>query len=144
MSNGTMEQLREQLDELNLELLDLISQRAEIVQQIGEIKSKQSTYRFDPVRERDMLNQIVENNKGPFNDSTVEHIFKEIFKASLEIQEDDQQKALLVSRERKPENTIVNIKDAKIGNGDPEFIVGPCAVESYEQVSKVAEAAKAK
>lgn len=139
-----MEQLRDQLDDLNLELLDLISKRAEIVQQIGEIKGKQSTYRFDPVRERDMLNQIIENNEGPFKNSTVEHIFKEIFKASLEIQEDDQQKVLLVSRERKPEDTIVNIKGTELGNGETQFIIGPCAVESYEQVSKVAEVVKGK
>lgn len=144
MSNGSMEQLREQLDDLNLELLKLISERAEIVQQIGEIKGKQSTYRFDPVRERDMLNQIVENNAGPFKDATVEHIFKEIFKASLEIQEDDQQKVLLVSRERKPENTVINIKGTELGNGETRFFIGPCAVESYEQVSKVAEVVKNK
>src|SRR5699024_7209753 len=77
-------------------------------------------------------------------DATVEHIFKEIFKASLEIQEDDHQKALLVSRERKPEDTIVDIKGAKVGNGETQFVIGPCAVESYEQVAKVAEAVKGK
>src|SRR5690625_54288 len=144
MSNGTMEQLREQLDTLNLDILKLISERAEIVQQIGEIKSKQSTRRFDPVRERDMLNYIIEHNDGPFTDSMVEHIFKEIFKASLGIQEDDKKKALLVSRERKATDTVIDIKGVPFGNGDARFIFGPCAVESYEQVATVAKAVKEK
>src|SRR5690625_4371849 len=144
MSNGRMEQLREQLDTLNLDILNLINRRAEIVQQIGEIKSKQSTRRFDPVRERDMLNYIVDHNDGPFTNATIEHIFKEIFKASLDIQEDDKKKALLVSRERKEADTVIDIKGVPFGNGDARFIFGPCAVESYEQVAKVAEAVKEK
>ena len=101
MSNERMEELRNNLDTLNLDILNLINKRAELVQEIGEIKSKQSTRSFDPVRERDMLNHIIDHNDGPFKNATVEHIFKEIFKAGLEIQEDDQQKALLVSRKRK-------------------------------------------
>lgn len=139
-----MQQLREQLDTLNLDLLNLINKRAEIVQQIGEIKGKQGTRRFDPIRERDMLNYIIGHNDGPFTNATVEHIFKEIFKASLGIQEDDKQKALLVSRERKATDTVVDIKGVGFGNGDTHFIFGPCAVESYEQVATVAEAVKAK
>src|SRR5690625_6039338 len=71
-------------------------------------------------------------------------MFKEIFKASLELQEEDHQKALLVSREKQPEDTVVHIKGEKIGNGAPKFFVGPCAVESYEQVAQVAEAVKNK
>ncbi|NLI67140.1 MAG: bifunctional 3-deoxy-7-phosphoheptulonate synthase/chorismate mutase [Bacilli bacterium] len=144
MSNGKLQQLRDQLDALNLDILRLINKRAEIVRQIGEIKSKQSTRRFDPVRERDMLNYIIEHNDGPFSDATIEHIFKEIFKASLGIQEEDKKKALLVSRERKSTDTVINIKGVPFGDGEPRFIFGPCAVESYEQVAKVAEAVKAK
>lgn len=144
MSNGTMEKLREQLDALNLDILRLINKRAEIVQQIGEIKSKQSTRRYDPIRERDMLNYILEHNDGPFTDSMIEHIFKEIFKASLGIQEEDKKKALLVSRERKASDTVIDIKGVPFGKGEPRFIFGPCAVESYEQVAQVAESVKAK
>ena len=58
--------------------------------------------------------------------------------SALEIQEDDQRNALLVSRKRKAEDTIVDINGHKIGDGTPSFIYGPCAVESYEQVLAVA------
>ncbi len=144
VSNQELDQLRNQVDELNLKLLDIINERAKLVQEIGRVKETQGVYRYDPVRERGMLNLIKENNDGPLKDSTVEHIFKEIFKAGLELQKDDHSKALLVSRKKKPEDTIVNINGEAIGDGNPHFVFGPCAVESYEQVAEVAKAVKAK
>src|SRR5699024_11090157 len=90
------------------------------------------------------LDHIIGQNNGPFKNATIEHIFKEIFKAGLEVQEDDQQKELLVSRERKAEDTVVNINGTPFGGEDTQFIFGPCAVESYEQVASVAEVLKAK
>src|SRR5690625_4850371 len=137
-----MNQLREKLDDINVELLHAINRRGELVQQIGEIKQKQGIERFDPERERDMLNKVVRNNHGPFANATVEHIFKELFKASLELLEDDHRKELLVSRKNKQENTIVNIKGQEIGGPEKQFIVGPCAVESFDQVNEVAQSVK--
>ncbi|HLT55525.1 MAG TPA: chorismate mutase, partial [Bacillota bacterium] len=58
MMGSSLDTLRKQLDEVNLEILELINRRAEIVQQIGQIKSKQSMKKFDPVREREMLDLI--------------------------------------------------------------------------------------
>lgn len=144
MSGNKMDQHREELDTLNLELLELINKRAALVQEIGKIKVKQGMKKFDPIREREMLNSIVRKNDGPFEDSTIEHIFKEIFKASLELQEDDHRKALLVSRKRKPEDTVILVKGTAIGNGSPQYVMGPCSVESYEQVEHVAKAMKQK
>jgi 3-deoxy-7-phosphoheptulonate synthase len=39
----------------------------------------------------------------------------------------------LVSREFKPEGTVVNVSGVKVGNGNIAMIAGPCAVESEEQ-----------
>lgn len=144
MSSNQLDQLRERIDEVNLELLKLINERARLVQEIGRVKEAQGVYRYDPVRERKMLDLIKENNDGPFENSTIEHIFKQIFKAGLELQEDDHRKALLVSRKKHPEDTVVDVKGTKIGNGTPQLIFGPCAVESYEQVATVAKAVKEK
>ncbi|MDE3839937.1 chorismate mutase [Bacillus methanolicus] len=144
MSNKELDQLRQRVDELNLELLSLINERARLVQEIGRVKETQGVFRYDPVRERKMLDLIKQNNDGPFENSTIEHIFKEIFKAGLELQKDDHRKALLVSRKKKPENTVIDLKGEKIGDGNPHFVFGPCAVESYEQVATVAESVKEK
>ncbi|GIN86907.1 protein AroA(G) [Heyndrickxia sporothermodurans] len=144
MGNHELDQLRKQVEEINLELLNLINKRAELVQEIGRVKETGGVNRYDPVRERKMLNLIKENNDGPFEDKTVEHIFKEIFKAGLNLQQDNHQKALLVSRKKKPEDTVINIKGELIGDGKPHFVFGPCAVESYEQVAQVAKSVKEK
>ncbi len=43
----------------------------------------------------------------------------------------------LVSREFKPEDTVIDIKGTKIGGGNVPVMAGPCAVESYEQLRQV-------
>ncbi|OEG00011.1 chorismate mutase [Vulcanibacillus modesticaldus] len=138
MSNQELEELRAKVDEINLQLLHLINKRAEIIQEIGNIKTKQGMPRFDPIREREMIDKIRANNNGPFDDNTILHLFKQIFKASLDLQEVDNNKKLLVSRDRHPEDTIVTVGDTEIGK-KPIMIAGPCSVESEEQVSIVAK-----
>ncbi|KHF39656.1 bifunctional 3-deoxy-7-phosphoheptulonate synthase/chorismate mutase [Halalkalibacter okhensis] len=142
MSNDKLDVLRTELDEVNLKLLETINERARLVQEIGKVKSTQGVNRFDPVRERSMLDHIAANNKGPFETSTLQHLFKQIFKASLELQEEDNSKALLVSRKKHPENTVVDLKGVMMGDGQQRLVMGPCAVESYEQVLTVAKALK--
>ncbi|MBM7645133.1 3-deoxy-7-phosphoheptulonate synthase/chorismate mutase [Scopulibacillus daqui] len=142
MSGQNLESLRKQIDDIDLQLLDLLNKRGEIVKNIGKVKDEQGIKRYDPVRERKLLDTVAEKNNGPFTTSTVQHLFKQIYKASLELQEADNRKALLVSRKKKPEDTIVNVKGENIGDGRPHFVMGPCAVESYEQVKEVALALK--
>ncbi|MEW9670966.1 bifunctional 3-deoxy-7-phosphoheptulonate synthase/chorismate mutase [Ammoniphilus sp. 3BR4] len=144
MSNDQLENLRSQLDQLNLQILDLLNQRAALSQEIGKVKLAQGINKFDPERERFMLNQITENNQGPFTDSTVQYLFKQIFKASLDLQKVSSQKTLLVSRKKKEEDTIVEVGSVKVGvAGEPLLIAGPCSVESTEQVREVAKTLQA-
>ncbi|AOM82145.1 bifunctional 3-deoxy-7-phosphoheptulonate synthase/chorismate mutase [Salisediminibacterium beveridgei] len=143
MGNEQLEELRGQLDDVNEKLVELMNERAHLAQEIGRVKSSQGMNRFDPVRERKMLDMIQEKNQGPFETGTLQHLFKQIFKASLELQEDDHRKALLVSRKKHPEDTIVDINGTKLGGGEQHLIAGPCSVESYEQVDAVAKELKA-
>src|SRR5438045_9513807 len=46
----------------------------------------------------------------------------------------------LVSRETKPEDTIVDVRGAKVGGGrELHLMAGPCSVESREQIFRTAE-----
>lgn len=141
-SQSRLDELRSRLDEINLQLLNLMSKRGAIVKEIGEIKKKQGVQKFDPIREREMLEQLVKHNTGPFDDETIRHLFKQIFKASLELQQDDHKKTLLVSRKGHPQDTVVMVGDEPIGNARKTVVAGPCSVESEEQVRKVAESMK--
>ena len=140
MNESDLYTLRTELDEINKQLLRLISERGELVQEIGKIKTAQGMKKYDPVRERHMLDLISAENEGPFDTSTMQHLFKEIFKAGLELQEEEGRKVLLVSRKKRPEDTVISVKGTEIGNGNPLLIAGPCAVESYTQTAEVAEA----
>lgn len=95
MSEQNLEALRSQIDGLNLEILRLINERAEVVNEIGKIKEKQGVNRYDPLRERHMLNLLRENNKGPLNQMTVDYIFKQIFKTALKQLEAEKKKNYL-------------------------------------------------
>jgi len=143
MSHGKLEQLRGQLDSINIQLLDLLSERARIVQEIGHEKEKQGVPKFDPVREKQMLEELASRNQGPFDHETVRHLFKQIFQASLKLQQTENNKQLLVSRKKQKDNTLVALGDSVVGGGKPVMIAGPCSVESYEQVRQVAAALKA-
>ncbi len=48
----------------------------------------------------------------------------------------------IVSRDFHPEDTIIEIGNAKIGGGHFAVIAGPCSVESEEQIVQVAKAVK--
>lgn len=137
-----LEHLRKQMEEINMELLRLLNNRATVAQKIGEIKQLQGVDKFDPEREKEMLNKLVENNQGPFSDDTIRYLFKQIFKACLDIQNREHKKELLVSRKQQREDTVVDIGGVLVGNGVPQMIAGPCSVESEEQVFEVARALK--
>src|SRR5688572_7211586 len=49
----------------------------------------------------------------------------------------------LISKDLRPEKSVIKIGNSFIGNGDLAIIAGPCAVENSEQVFKAAEAVAA-
>ncbi len=143
MSNSKMDELRGRLDSVNLQLLELLSERARIAQEIGQEKEKQGVPKYDPVREKKMLDELVGLNEGPFDSETIRHLFKQVFQASLKLQQTDHAQHLLVSRKRHQEDTVVSLGDVAVGGGMPMLVAGPCSVESYEQVRKTAAMLKA-
>ncbi|AJS57299.1 bifunctional 3-deoxy-7-phosphoheptulonate synthase/chorismate mutase [Paenibacillus sp. IHBB 10380] len=141
--NKDLDQLRVELNEVNSKLLGLLNERARLSYEIGVIKEKQGVPKFDPIREKEMLEQIIASNQGPFEDSTIKHLFKEIFKASLGIQEEDHKRQLLVSRTQHAKDTVIPLKEQTwVGGGSPVMVAGPCSVESMEQLRTVAAALK--
>lgn len=136
--------LRDDIDAVNLAVLTLLNQRAALVEQIGKVKEALGIPRFDPSRESEQLQGLVVHNPGPLRDDLVKHIFKEIFKLSLDVMEHQAKKQLLVHRQGR-ENTIVTVGNTKIGEGEPPIIIaGPCSIESYEQFDAIAKHLAAK
>ncbi len=142
MSQNQMQELRGQIDGINLQILDLLNRRAMIASQIGKIQAQMGTSFYDPQREANMLTALEQNNKGPFSNETIRSLFREIFRASMALEETEARAKILVQRKTADERTIITLPDGvtKIGDGSFITISGPCAVESMEQMDTAAGA----
>jgi len=79
-------ELRERVDQLNSELLDLLERRAAIVLRIGAAKRRLGMAPFDPAREEQMLEELERRNPGPLAGEDVRAIFSAVFRACLALQ----------------------------------------------------------
>ncbi len=74
--------LRQQIDALDGELLDLLSRRARLAQEVGHNKVKSATSFFAPERERQIFERLLKENEGPLPPDAIRAIFREIISAS--------------------------------------------------------------
>ena len=140
MTSENLTQLRNRIDEINDQLLDLLNERTALVEAIGREKDKQGLKKYDPIREQQIIEKLREKNQGPLTDEMLIHVFKEIFKVSVKLQEEkSHKKGLLVSRKNKLDDTVIDVQGDMIGDGEPTFVFGPCSVESKEQMERVAK-----
>jgi chorismate mutase len=81
-------ELRERVDEVDQELIEALSERARIVQEIMALKIEAGAPVYDPRREEEILRSVVERNPGPIYDSSMRDIFELILHRirDLEIQ----------------------------------------------------------
>jgi 3-deoxy-7-phosphoheptulonate synthase/chorismate mutase len=92
MDNSEMQskvqELRDRVDEVDRELIRALNERARIVQEIMAIKSEAGTSIYDPKREEEILQRVVEINPGPIYDSSMRDIYELILHRirDLEIQ----------------------------------------------------------
>jgi chorismate mutase / prephenate dehydratase len=77
----SIEALRERIDEINLEILKLVSERAGHATEIGRLKHSGGTLVYQPARERDVIERMIEENPGPLTGEQIGRIFTEIISA---------------------------------------------------------------
>jgi len=82
-STHTLNELRNQIDELDLRLLRLLSARAKTVLEIQEVKRDQGLPPYSAARESEIVRQLRTANEGPLPDEAVEDIFCKILYHSL-------------------------------------------------------------
>ncbi len=133
-----LESLRAEIEALNVTLLEVLSRRAELVTEIQRAKTRDGIPTYVPEREQQMLAGLVRKNPGPFSDETVARLFKEIFRASVELMEASKERVLKISRAARRADLVLEVGASRIG-AEPVLIAGPCAVESEEQMEEVAE-----
>lgn len=76
--DNKLKNLREQIDAIDAQILDLLNRRATVAQQVGHVKAETNAPVFRPEREAQVLRSVAERNPGPLKSPDVQTIFREI------------------------------------------------------------------
>jgi chorismate mutase / prephenate dehydrogenase len=87
-SNPELTKIRKEIDEIDNELINMISKRINLIPQVAEIKKQNNIPRYIPERETKMLENRRDKAKSlNINPDLIEDIFKGLIKESHEIEE---------------------------------------------------------
>ena len=77
---------RDEIDAIDLRLLYLLNQRAELVIKLAEEKRKQGMKLFDPKRERDIFVKLTGKNPGPLTPDAIVRLYERIIDESRRLE----------------------------------------------------------
>jgi chorismate mutase len=80
---------RKKIDELDLQIVELISARAKAAQEIGKLKRSTSLPVYEPNRERIIFENVRAANKGPLPDIELIHIYERIVDVMRALQKNE-------------------------------------------------------
>ncbi len=84
----SLQQLRGQIDAIDIQLQELIEQRAEIGRQVGDLKREQEEAKIIVLeREAQVLDCVRKRNKGNLSDESVVRIFREIISLTRSVEQ---------------------------------------------------------
>src|SRR5437588_14442 len=83
---ASLKNLRTQIDKLDLHILKLVNERAKLASEIGKVKNDQGGEVFSPAREEEVLQHVLEANKGPLDDATIRAIYREVMSGARALQ----------------------------------------------------------
>jgi chorismate mutase len=95
----TLEDLRNQIDALDRQMVELLSERARAVLRIGHLKLQIHMPVYEPTREKVVYANVRAANKGPLPDIELTRIFERLIDVmrSLEMHESELEKKALAA-----------------------------------------------
>jgi chorismate mutase/prephenate dehydratase len=81
-----LKDLRQKIDDVDARLVKLISARARLVREVGEVKGGAAVYR--PEREAQILRRMAELNPGPLPDRALQRVYTEIVSACRALEDE--------------------------------------------------------
>ncbi|NOZ25529.1 MAG: prephenate dehydratase [Nitrospirae bacterium] len=128
-----LERLRETIDAIDDEILELLNKRAKVVLEVATVKRDTNQDFYSPERERKILERLQGKNPGPFPNDALRVIFREILSASLSLEEPLRVACL------GPLATFTHLAALRHFGSSAEFI----PVESIKDVFEVVQEGKA-
>ncbi len=86
---NTLDDLRNEIDELDQKLQDLLNQRAALAHKVAEVKTATdpNPVFYRPEREAQVLRRVKERNQGPLDGETMARFFREVMSACLALEQ---------------------------------------------------------
>ena len=85
----TLEELRNRIDVLDRQLVELLNERARAALLIGHLKAATSLPVYEPAREKVIYQNVRTNNKGPLPDIELTHIYERIIDVMRALQRNE-------------------------------------------------------
>lgn len=82
-----LKDLRNQINHIDEQLLNLLQKRVELSKKVGSLKADTGSRIYVPQREYEILNRLKTKNHGIYPEDTIEKIWTEIFNASRVVQQ---------------------------------------------------------
>ncbi|MGE0323004.1 MAG: chorismate mutase [Polyangiaceae bacterium] len=80
-------ELRDAIDSLDRQILELVARRVEVVLKVGDYKRARNLRVYDPARERDVLDKLSQACRSPLTKETVRRIFERLIDESRRLEQ---------------------------------------------------------
>ncbi len=84
-----IEDWRRKIDEVDLQLVQLINQRAQCAQEIGKLKRGLAMPIYEPDREKIIFQNIARANGGPLSDVQLRQVYERLVDVMRQLQRDE-------------------------------------------------------
>ncbi len=82
----SIDEWRDKIDEIDKKLVEMLNERARYADEIGKIKERLGMEAYSPKREKEVLDNVIRNNKGPLNDLALRRLFERIIDESRKLE----------------------------------------------------------
>ena len=77
---------RNRIDELDEQIVQLLSQRAAAAMEIGRLKQSRSAPIYEPQREKEVIEHVRKVNPGPLSGAQVQDVYERLMDVMRELQ----------------------------------------------------------
>jgi chorismate mutase len=81
-----LDELRQQIDAVDRKLVELLNERARLVEEVGKLKKKLGMEIYTPEREKEILGLAASANGGPFSSAAILRLFERILDESRSLE----------------------------------------------------------
>ena len=82
----TLDELRQEIDRLDAQIVELLKQRMQCVHSVGEIKKGSNSHIFVPERESKLFAKLMANNAGVLPEKGLQSVYRQIVSMSFALE----------------------------------------------------------